>query len=82
VAWRFIWKKKEFNDDRKTGQRKTILSPQIAEFDGTSKLPENWQTELKAYLQSGEALIFERIIVEHPESMRKMMAPDLLVNIR
>jgi hypothetical protein len=82
VAWRFIWKKKEFNDDWKTGQRKTILSPQIAEFDGTSKLPENWQTELKAYLQSGEALIFERIIVEHPESMRKMMAPDLLVNIR
>jgi hypothetical protein len=82
VAWRFIWKKKEFNDDWKTGQRKTVISPQIAEFDSTSKLSESWQNELKEYLQSGEELVFERIIVEHPESKRKMMAPDLKVMIK
>jgi hypothetical protein len=81
VAWRFIWNRKEINDDWKTGKRKTSLMPNIVEIDSTGKLPESWQKELQDNLQSGEELIFERIIIEHPESKRKMMAPNLRIKI-
>jgi hypothetical protein len=77
VAWRFIWNKTEESDDIKTGKKKFISTYNIVELDSTSKLPASWQNEMKAYLKKGEELIFEKIIVEHPASKRKMFAPDL-----
>lgn len=81
VAFRFIWNRKEINDDWKTGKRKIIMAPSIVEVDGTAKLPATWQKEMTDTLQSGEELIFERIIIEHPESKRKMMAPSLRIKV-
>lgn len=82
VAWRFIWKRKEINDDWKTGKRQVVTTPSIVELDSTARLPASWQNELKEFLQSGEELIFERIIIEHPASKRKMMAPDFSIKIK
>jgi hypothetical protein len=81
VAWRFIWIKKEFTDDTKTGKRKTIMTPNIVEIDANATLPLSWQNELTEFLQSGEEIIFERIIIEHPGSKRKMLAKDLQIRI-
>lgn len=82
VAWRFIWNRKEINDDWKTGKRKTIFIPQVMEFDNISKLPEVWQKEMKEFILADEELFFERIIVEHPVSKRKMLAPGLNIKIK
>lgn len=81
VAWRFIWNKKEFTDDIRTGKRKTVMTYNIVEVDSSAQLPEGWQNELKEYLQSGEEIRFERIIIEHPASRRRMFAADLIIRI-
>jgi hypothetical protein len=81
VAWRFIWNKKEFTDDIKTGKRKTVMTYNIVEIDSSSQLPAGWQSELKDNLQADEEIIFERIIIEHPGSKRRMIAKDLLIKI-
>ena len=81
LAWRFIWNRKETNDDWKTGKRKTIMTYNMVEIDSTGRLPESWQTEIKEFIQPGENIIFERIIIEHPGSKRKMAALDLLIKI-
>jgi hypothetical protein len=81
IAWRFIWNKKEVTDDIKTGRRKNIITYNMVEVDSTSILPLGWQNELKEFLQPGEEIIFERIIIEHPGSKRKMMAADLRIKV-
>ncbi len=81
VAWRFIWNRKEINDDWKTGKRKTVMSYNIVELDSTNTLPKGWQDELKEFIQAKEEIIFERIIIEHPGSKRKMAAKDLIIKI-
>lgn len=81
VAWRFIWNKKEYSDDIRTGKRKLITTYNIVEVDSTAKLPSGWQNELKEFLQPGEEIRFERIIIEHPASRRRMFATDLIIRI-
>jgi hypothetical protein len=81
VAWRFIWNRKEVNDDWKTGKRKTMMTYNIVEIDSSNKLPESWQNELRDFIQPGEEIIFERIIIEHPGSKRRMAAKDLMIKI-
>jgi hypothetical protein len=81
IAWRFIWNRKEVNDDWKTGKRKTMITYNIVELDSTSKLPGSWQTEIREFIQSGEEIVIERIIIEHPGSKRKMAAKNLSIKI-
>ena len=81
IAWRLIWNRKEYTDDIRTGRRKAIMTYNIVEVDSTAKIPAGWQSELSESLQSGEDLIFERIIIEHPGSKRKMFAAELRIKI-
>ena len=82
VAFRFGWNKREESVDIKTGRKKTVSNFDATDVDSSSRIPEAWQNALKENIRSGEDLIFERIIIEHPGSKRKMVAPDLRLTIR
>ena len=81
IAWRLIWNRKEINDDWKTGKRKTIMTYNIVEVDSTAQLPESWQNEIREFIQPGEEIIFERIIIEHPGSKRNMGVAELRIKV-
>lgn len=81
LAWRFIWNRQEQSNDIRTGKQKTIVSYNAVEIDSTGVLPLSWQKEMTEFLQKGEELMIERIIIEHPGSKRKMMAPDLKIRV-
>ena len=53
----------------------------MVEVDSSGVLPLSWQNEINEFLKSGEEVIFERIIVEHPASKRKRFAPDLRIKV-
>jgi hypothetical protein len=81
LAWRFVWNRIEQSNDIRTGKQKTISTYNAVEIDSTGVLPASWQKEIKEFLQKGEELMIERIIIEHPGSKRKMMAPDWKIRV-
>lgn len=81
LTWMFIWNRQEQSNDIRTGKSKTIVTYNAVQVDSTGVLPASWQKEIKEFLKSGEDFIIERIIVEHPGSKRKMMAPDLRIKV-
>lgn len=81
LLWMFTWNRQEQSDDIKTGKRKTIVTSNMVEVDSSGVLPLSWQNEINEFLKSGEEVIFERIIVEHPASKRKRFAPDLRIKV-
>lgn len=81
LAWRFIWNRQEQSNDIRTGKQKTIVTYNAVEIDSTGVIPVSWQKEMTEFLQKGEELMIERIIIEHPGSKRKMMAPDLKIRV-
>jgi len=81
LTWMFVWNKQEQSNDIKTGRTKNILTYNAVQVDSTGVLPATWQNEIRDYLKSGEEFVLERIIIEHPGSKRKMMAPDLRIKV-
>jgi hypothetical protein len=77
VTYRLGWRRKEVNDDYKTGQRKTIFQFYAKTVDNSSKIPAEWQKEMSEGLQAGEHLLFEEIIVQNPKTKKMMQAPPL-----
>ena len=77
VTYRLGWRRKEVNDDYKTGQRKTIFQFYAKTVDNSSKIPPEWQKEMSETLQTGEHLLFEEIIVQDPKTKKMMQAPAL-----
>jgi len=81
LTWMFVWNKQEQSNDIKTGRTKNILTYNAVQVDSSGVLPPTWQNEIKEYLKSGEEFVIERMIIEHPGSKRKMMAPELRIKL-
>ncbi len=79
LAWRFTWNRLEQSNDIRTGKVKTIATSNLVQVDSSAVLPASWQNEIRGYLKTGEEFIIEKIIVEHPGSKRKMLAPDFRI---
>jgi len=81
LTWMFIWNRQEQSNDIKTGKNKTIVTYNAVQVDSTGLLPATWQKEIMEYLKSGDEFVIERMIIEHPGTKRKMMAPEWRVKV-
>lgn len=81
VYFRLGWRKKEVVNDVKTGKRKVIPTFNATEVDGSSKIPEVWQEEIKTNLKVDDLLMFESVVVQNPYNKKQMLAPSLLLKI-
>ncbi len=82
ISYRLGWRKKDTNDDYKTGKSKTVYIFNAVEVDNNPKIPEGWQKELQASLQPTEQLLFEEILVQDVKTKKTIKAPSLRIFIQ
>jgi hypothetical protein len=80
VSFRFGWRRRDINDDARTGKRKVIYVFNATDVTG-SRLPEPWQKELAEFVLPTEELLFENIIVQHPQTKKMMRAATLTLKV-
>lgn len=81
VNYRLGWRRREFNDDARTGKRKIVYLYNGKEVYNSAKIPADWQSEINEFLQATEEVMFEEIIVQHPKTKKMMLAPSLSFKI-
>jgi hypothetical protein len=82
VSYRLGYRKKDTNDDWKTGKRKTILVFNAVDVQNSPKIPAAWQKSMLESLQSGEEILFEQIIAQNIKTKKMMMPPSLTLTLR
>lgn len=82
ISYRLGWRKKDTNDDYKTGKSKTVYIFNATEVNNDPKVPEGWQKELQASLQPTEQLLFEEILVQDAKTKKTIKAPPLRIFIQ
>ena len=81
VSYRLGWRRREVNDDARTGRRKTVFVYYATPVKNSDKIPADWQKEIKENLQISEELSFEEIIVKHPKNGKLYMAQNLVLKM-
>ena len=76
LSFNFTWMRKDTVDDYKTSKRRIVINPAATLVQG-NRMPDEWVTELKAYLVSGEGLSLDRIIVQDPKTKKNYLAAEL-----
>lgn len=80
ISFEITWKRKELNDDIRTGKPKTGYYMVGADIK-SNQLPENWRTEISSGIRSGEELNVGNILYNDPKKKMNYKAPDILLSI-